>query len=272
MTLDDDDDDVRSRLHVDAAGISSDIPASVVFGQLRPRLRRARRRRRIAVGTTSFVLIGGAGVALQVGLNSRSTSIHTYGDSTQSPGVDKRTTDPIETDDPEQSSDPAWSSPSEISAYTTSTATPSTSTSAPAPAGPGVGVPATPIPGPPPGPTTIPVTDPTATVVDSTIATTTSVVAVTPPLAASSSTQIDSACGSVVVETVDDRVDLVDVMANPGFTVDVRSDGPDDVEVGLHGGNDECELEARVIGGQLVTSVHGPESHAPGADDSPDDP
>jgi hypothetical protein len=72
--------------------------------------------------------------------------------------------------------------------------------------------------------------------------------------------RIDSACGSVDVRYNGDRVELGEVLANAGFAVDVKSDGPENVEVGLHGGNDECELKAIVLGGQLVTSVNGPGS------------
>jgi hypothetical protein len=70
--------------------------------------------------------------------------------------------------------------------------------------------------------------------------------------------RIDSACGSVDIRFLDDRVELVAVSANPGFAVDVKSDGPENVEVGLHGGNDECELKAHMVGGELVATAKGP--------------
>jgi hypothetical protein len=284
MTLD--DDDIRSRLRSDTASGGSDIPAWVVLGQLKPRLRRARRRRRIAIGTTSVMLIGGTGVALGVGLDSRST-IHTYDVAPPLSGVDEQAAGPTETDGPRPTFEPARSSSPDTSRVTTSAAMPTTSTSAPAPASPGISVPAAPIPGPTPGATTVPAPEPTvavvdSTVVDSTVATvataTTSDVAVTTAPAPSAGThRIDSACGSIVVETVGDRVHLVDVITGPGVAVDVKHDGPANVEVGLHGDDDECELEAHFVGGQLVTSghgsesVHGSESREPGVNDSPDE-
>jgi hypothetical protein len=89
----------------------------------------------------------------------------------------------------------------------------------------------------------------------------------TPVVPTATNHRIESACGAVVVQTVDDRVELVEVLANAGFAIDVKSDGPENIEVGLHGGDDECELKARIIAGQLVTEVHGPG----GADTADDD-
>ena len=150
-----------------------------------------------------------------------------------------------------------------------SIAEPPTSTSAPEPTSPGVGVPATPTP----GPTTSPAPETAVTVVETSAPTADTVeIPPAPPTSQNpdaptpTNHRIDSACGSIVVQKIDDRVELVEVLANPGFATDVKSDGPENVEVGLHGGDDECELKARIIGGQLVTEVHGP-----GGDDTPDD-
>ena len=260
------DDEIRSRLRVDLASERSLGAAPVALAHLRPRLHRARRRRRIAIGTTSVLLIGVTGSAVLARVDTRSSSsVRTYGADVLTTGDDARTagSDPTGRRDP--SPEPERSSPSESSTATT-LAEPSTSTSAPGPASPGVGVPATPIPGPTtlpvPETTTIPVVEtstPTADTVEIPPAPSTSQV---PSVPTTTNHRIDSACGAVVVQTIDGRVELVEVLANAGFAIDVKSDGPENVEVGLHGGDDECELKARIIGGQLVTEVHGPDGAA----------
>ena len=227
MTL---DDEIRSRLRADRGTAGSAPPASTVFAQLQPRLRRARRMRRtrrVVVGATGAVLIGATGVALQFGDDLRSKTIRTYGESGRIAGVD----DPLsEATSPQSGSSQSGTPPATIEDPTTST---STSVSA----SPGVGVPAATTPG-----------HPTST---------------QPPTPAAVPNRIDSACGSIVVEFVNDRVSLVEVLANPGFEVDVKSDGPQNVEVGMHRGDVECELRTRVIDGRLVTAVRDPEVHEP---------
>jgi hypothetical protein len=246
-----DDEAIRSRLHTDAMSTGSSTPASVVFGQLRPRLRRARRRRQIAMGTTGVMIIGAMAAAFQFGLGAGSTTIRTYGENEGGLGVSERTVGSARTDEADPS-DRAVSTTSHGSVTTTSTTEPTTSTSAPVPASSGIGVPATPIPEPPPV---------AGTEAPAPANPNSSVEAGTQPPTSSMSThhQIDSVCGSIIVATVDERVDLIDVIANDGFDVDVGNDGPSKVEVSLEGGGDECELEARVVGGQLVTSVEGPD-------------
>jgi hypothetical protein len=241
------DEAIRSRLHSDAASARSAAPASVVLGQLGPRLRRARRMRRIVIGTTCVALIGPAAAALQLSLDARATTVRTYGENEGGLGVDELTGGTAKTDGRGPASTSAQSSLPDDSVATSSTAEPTTETSAPPPTSPGIGAPAAPIPGPP----TVPATDLTAPAVDP---------PVTAPQPPTAFHQVDSACGSILVETVDDRVDLVEVMANAGFDFDVEHDGPERVEVSLHGGDGECELQAAVVGGQLVTTVEGPGS------------
>ncbi len=50
-------------------------------------------------------------------------------------------------------------------------------------------------------------------------------------------------------------VSLTSTQPNPGFAVDVKNDGPTEVEVGFAGGDNECELKARLVGGELKVTV-----------------
>jgi hypothetical protein len=252
------DDEIRSRLRAEAVSTRATAPASIVLREIGPRLRRARRLRRTVVGAMGVVLVGTTTVALQATLANRSsTRIRPSDQSEPSPGVDQRTFGPSATDGRAVTSDPAGSVPREVSVASTSLAESSTSSSAPVPTSPGIADrPVAPIPGHT-SPTTTP-PDTTTTMSVETVpesSTPTSISSVAPTWTPH---RIDSACGSVDIRFLDDRVELVAVLANAGFAVDVKSDGPENVEVGLHGGNDECELKASVVGGQLTTSVKGP--------------
>ena len=256
------DDEIRSRMRAEAVSTRATSPASTVLRELQPRLRTARRMRRAAIGAMGgVVLIGGTSVALQAGLTDRSsTMIRAAEESEPIPEVDHRT--PGGTDDRAVTTDPGGSAQSGAPAVATVVAEPSTSSSAPMPTRPGIGGddrPVAPIPGLTPTATTPP---DTTVSIDTAAESSTSISSVPP---AWSPYRIDSACGSVDVRFFGDDVELVEVWANAGFAIDIKNDGPEQVEVGLHGGDDECELKARVVGGELVTTANGPGD--PGSDE-----
>ncbi len=66
---------------------------------------------------------------------------------------------------------------------------------------------------------------------------------------------IDSSCGSIVVQVEADTVTLLSVQADPGMAVDVKNDGPEEVEVSLEGPTGHCEIKAEVRDGQLSIDV-----------------
>jgi hypothetical protein len=261
------DEEVRSRMRAEAVRTRATAPASTVLRELRPRLRSARRLRRATIGATGVVLIGTFAVALQANLANRSsTRIRPADQSEPSPGVDQRT-ESSGTDGRAVAPYPAKSAHSGVPAATSAISEPSTSSSAPVPTSPGIGDrPVAPIPGHTPITTTPP--DTTTTVSIATAPEPSTPTSISPVAPTWTPYRIDSACGSVDVRFMDDRVELVEVLANAGFAVDVKNDGSETVEVGLHGGNDECELKAHVVSGKLVTSVQGPGSPgSPGYDD-----
>jgi hypothetical protein len=67
-----------------------------------------------------------------------------------------------------------------------------------------------------------------------------------------STTVIRSECGSIVVSVSGSEVMLLDSQANSGYSEDVKSTGPELIEVSFEGGREHCELKARVVDGQLV--------------------
>ena len=66
---------------------------------------------------------------------------------------------------------------------------------------------------------------------------------------------ITSSCGVVTVGFSGDSVILLGTEPGSGFEVDVKNAGPEQVEVGFAGGDDECEVKARMHSGQLTYSV-----------------
>lgn len=77
---------------------------------------------------------------------------------------------------------------------------------------------------------------------------------------------IQSVCGSVRVRWNDQAIAIEAVNAFNGFDVEVKSSGPDEVEVSLEGEAAHCEITARIVAGALSPSVseeleHGDGSH-----------
>jgi hypothetical protein len=69
-------------------------------------------------------------------------------------------------------------------------------------------------------------------------------------------TRVSSECGSIVVRVQGSSVSLVTVEPDPGYQSDVKSAGPEVVEVGLEGRREHCELRAEMVDGRLVASGH----------------
>ena len=63
----------------------------------------------------------------------------------------------------------------------------------------------------------------------------------------------------MVVEVTGNATRLTGTEPLAGFAVDVKNDGPEEVEVGFADGRDECEVKAWVTQGVLQTFVdnHG---------------
>lgn len=67
-------------------------------------------------------------------------------------------------------------------------------------------------------------------------------------------TAIETDCGTVIVLVEGSAVSVVDVEPKRGYRVDIKSDGPQEIEVGFEGGPDQCEVHGRMEGGRLVTT------------------
>ena len=278
------DEVVRSRIR---AGNDSPEPAHAVLQSLQPRMRRARRRHRVmvaAVSGGSVVLVGVGATALAFAFRSpdadwtvrSSDSLPAVSDDGDAPigtsgvvdddtsGDDTSGDDPVGADDRESTTTtpdvgititdgnhgaeppsvqpggdgstapipttpPQWATPSSPRASTPDTTAPPTGTQ----------------PTPPP-------TTPTT----STPPTTTTAPTTTEPT--SGEQVIGSDCGSITVAYDATTVTLLDTQPNPGFAVDVKSDGTDEVEVGFADADLECEIHARMASGRLVVRVNGP--------------
>ncbi len=68
-------------------------------------------------------------------------------------------------------------------------------------------------------------------------------------------TSIESSCGSIRVSTSGATITLVGVIANAGYAIDQKDDGPETVEVSFEGPSGHCEIKAEVRNGALWTDV-----------------
>ena len=66
-------------------------------------------------------------------------------------------------------------------------------------------------------------------------------------------TVIDSVCGSITVQVIEDGLELTDVNPKGSADPDVKNAGPEEVEVSFEGG-EHCELKARLHNAQIVAS------------------
>jgi hypothetical protein len=75
-------------------------------------------------------------------------------------------------------------------------------------------------------------------------------------IAADGNVTIYSDCGSIVVQPSDSSVQLIDVEPGAGYRQDVKSSGPEKVEVGFEReGPGHCEVEARMRSGRLDIDI-----------------
>lgn len=249
------DDELRRRLSAAARNVT--VPP-VALGELRPRLHRARRTRRVIVGGTAVLLLG-SGTAAAVQLSQQLGGRHVRTLSTAERPPEPDTPLPTSSIAPTSSVEPASTVDTDAVAVTEPSVEPTTSpvVSDPATSAPSAPVvePTTsaggaPVPtGATTAPTTVPSPPPPATT--------------TPPASTAPSgplpTRVVSACGVVVVTVDGDDTRLVGTEPQAGLSVDVKNDGPEEVEVGFAGGGRECEVKAWVAQGTLRTFVdnHG---------------
>ncbi len=280
------DDDLIRSMYSDAGldGPGRGPQASQALESLRPAMRRARRRRQFAVGAAATMIVG-TGTMGVLALNGaiREPELRTF--STEQPpeldgGATATTTADATDDDTDGGETDSTVGTSDVGTADGSGAAPTSTTVAPAqgvtttlsigdaasvpPKEPAEPATIPPVATPDPGPTTtVPVVGgappaPTTTIASPTPATTTTVDPATIPLNPGE-VLIESVCGDIVVAVDGDDVDLVRTLPEPGFDTDVKSDGPEDVEVGYHLRDDECEIKAHVESGELVTEVKNPE-------------
>lgn len=68
----------------------------------------------------------------------------------------------------------------------------------------------------------------------------------------SGESRLESDCGSVIVRVRGNSISVVEVDANPGYQTDVKSTGPEEIEVSFERTRDHCEISAKVVNGRLV--------------------
>jgi cytoskeletal protein RodZ len=237
-----DDDVLRRALH----GPTEPINTYRVLQDLRLPMRRARHRRRVAVGATAVLLLvaGGAGVlAVTSAPGSPATPTTATDDdkgttaSTLPPVSERR--DMADTDEPG------------LQAVPTTVPAP-IPIEPPASAPTSEGRPAAPVTAPTPGSTGI--TPPSAGLPPSTPATTAAPAA--PPGPAEPTSQVlTSACGDVGVEFDERTVRITTIAALPGYTSQTATDGPESVEVKFLGAGGTCEVHAQLEQGRLAVEI-----------------
>ncbi len=66
---------------------------------------------------------------------------------------------------------------------------------------------------------------------------------------------LSSSCGSITFRVEGSNVTLISTDAGPRYAVDVKSAGPEKVEVGFEAPTGHCELKAEIDDGRLDTDV-----------------
>ncbi len=98
-------------------------------------------------------------------------------------------------------------------------------------------------------------TGPTTTESDDSGSTTTEPGSTTSSTSAASEETVVSDCGSIVVGISGSEVSVVSVSLLAGYSDEVHNPGPEKIEVSFEKESGHCEIEARVIDGELVTEV-----------------
>ncbi len=254
---------LRSRLR---AAADSPTKARVTLDELRPAMRRARRRHHafvgaLTVGTVGLSAVGAVvvGSALQT---PDATSVVTS-DGDPLPQVPDNGSAPTSTTVPSTTdleirvasdtspSDPATTTTLVVGPLPTvppiTTTPPRPVTTAPlgtspnatgaAPQPPAAAATTVPEPATAPPPTT---TSPSTTTTDP---------------SSSGQRAVSTSCGSATIDYDVTTVDLVAVNAASGFSADVKNDGPEEVEVSFTDQDRDCEIHARMSSGRLVVEV-----------------
>jgi hypothetical protein len=257
---DDFDDALRSRLQQSEPAPSSD--AHNVLGQLKPAMRRARIRRGVAVSAATLSLlgvsvIGLAAIATSLSQQTSELDILVDGDPLPEPTAQTATTAPdAEETAEDRSREEQTETDIAISSLpaTTIASSDSTTTSVA------------------PSSTATPATTPARTQSAPTDNPSTTPSAATPP-ASPTQRKIQSNCGSITVSYGSNSVTLTSTQPGAGFAADVKSSGPEEVEVGFENGDAECEIKTRIESGTLETDIdnHDDDESDDGDDDDDDE-
>ncbi len=260
------DDLLRSRLR---AAADSPTKARVTLDELRPAMRRARRRHHAFVGALTLGTVGLSAVgAVVVGsaLQTPDATSVVTSDGDPLPQVPDNGSAPTATTGT-STSDPEIRIPSDTGASDPATTTtlvvgplptmPPITTTPPRPVttAPLGTSPNTPGVAPqPPASTATTVPEP-ATAPPPTTPTTTSPTTTTTNPPSSGQRIVSTSCGSATIDYDVTTVDLVTVNAASGFSADVKNDGPEEVEVSFTDQDRDCEIHARMSSGRLVVEV-----------------
>lgn len=248
------DDRLRCELQ-QAVGSSAD--AHSVLGNLTPSMRRARRRhvRHQAMAATTGLLAIAAVVA-GVGTyspNHDRTTVVAAAPTGEANAHDESPT--LSATANVVTSAPTTASTVDSSAAVTSSSTTSWPTTAPGPA-PTTSAPTSPAESTSStsGPSVSTSIPPTSDISSSTTEPTATTGGPTTGVPSNEQT-VESVCGSMVVLIDAANISLVDTQPDPGFGTDIKSAGPEQVEVSFEGSEGHCELKAEVRNGQLWSDV-----------------
>lgn len=248
------DDELRARLVRERAQRTHPRQAGAVLAELRPAMRRARRRRIVATSAAATIALGGLAAAGQVVRTERSATVRISSDTAQTDNtlatyptvtIDDRDDDPaVVRADPETDSQPAPTDgdPSDH------TDTPDVATA----------VPTAPHPDDAEhdddhnsqdlesSTSTVPV----ATTIDEVPNTTVAAQQPLPTTAAASIERFEVACGYVLAIRSADSVELVEVTPIPGYNY--RLEDPDNgaITVQFSGTGEDCELKIPTTAGE----------------------
>ncbi len=239
------DDTLRSRFGATAEPY---LDAPAVLSGLTPTLRRARRAAQIRSGVTGLaVALASSGVAAVLLMGGGADPEETVVAVPPTDPVASSTSVTSESDLP---TIVAPVSPKPEGATSTTTTTASDATTA-----------ATAVETTVPPRSTTPETAPQTTLPSTTVTSSASVSPSTTARNSTTTTQgtnttvIESACGSIEVATSGENITLLDVAADPGYEIDEKDDGPENVEVSFEGPGGHCEIKAEVRNGVLWTDV-----------------
>ena len=267
-----------------ARRMRSEVPlqaeSSAALGELRGPMLRARRRRAAAVNpgrAAVALLVVSAGVFGVASLDDSEPGVVAAGSTTSTaaaPAGAAPITDDGEVQAPDSSTEPpATAAGSEPGSTALTSIGPASTSAAATSAAPTSDGPTSTSPTSNPPTSAVVTSDaPASTAPTSTSSTSPDPSTSTTTLVASTGVEtINTVCGSIRVSWTGDTVALDQVSAADGFDHDVKSSGPEDVEVKFDGESGRCEVKAKIVAGALSPSVvedleHGDGSH----DDSSD--